>query len=506
MQIQKHFYWFILLCASGMIDAQAATVTTTEAATGSSQLDLLQHHLDSSSTTGTFNQESSAGESVLVNGTVPLNYEYEKSIAVSGITSNSNIIYTLDTSGNRSSGYSISCIDIYHGWSSEGRDQGKVVISYATVAAPTTYVEIVDSATAVYDPPTSSYGRMRITPSSGNSFATGIAKLLFTFPSQENGYAGYSEIDVFGQLSGNIWITQSNETIEVDEGGSPSSDSYQVELLVAPTANVIVTPSWDGSQISVTPSSLTFTTSNYATAQAFTVTAVDDALHEIPRHTSTISHTVSSADGNYNGVTMSEVVAQIADDDEPLLISSGNTNAEVDCSSIDLLQTALSSVQSLGVFDSESSGGAATLYDGIALIATGNPSYSGNTELRAAITSTSSIIFTLNTTAKPNGYTINTIDLYHGWSNDGRDEGRVTIQYSKVSAPDAYYDLLTNCAYDPASSYGRMRFMASSQPYLCTNVAKIKFIFPATQENNYSGYSEIDVFGFIPIGTIFRID
>ena len=67
-----------------------------------------------------------------------------------------------------------------------------------------------------------------------------------------------------------------------------------------------VTPaSSDTAKATVSPASLTFTTTNYATPQTVTVTAVSDAL-DAGQRTATISHTVS-ATGGYDNVTASSV-------------------------------------------------------------------------------------------------------------------------------------------------------------------------------------------------------
>ncbi len=61
-------------------------------------------------------------------------------------------------------------------------------------------------------------------------------------------------------------------------------------------------------------STLTFTPSNWNVAQTVTVTAVDDSLVE-GSHISTITHTSSSADPSYNGIAISNVIANISDND-----------------------------------------------------------------------------------------------------------------------------------------------------------------------------------------------
>ena len=106
-------------------------------------------------------------------------------------------------------------------------------------------------------------------------------------------------------------ISESGGATNVTEGGA--TDTYTIVLNAPPTSDVTVTASVDA-QVTVSPSTLTFTTANYATAQTITVTAVDDASVE-GSHTGTITHVATSSDGNYNGIAISNVTANITDND-----------------------------------------------------------------------------------------------------------------------------------------------------------------------------------------------
>jgi len=59
---------------------------------------------------------------------------------------------------------------------------------------------------------------------------------------------------------------------------------------------------------------LTFTAANWDTAQTVTVTAVDDDVDE-GAHTSTITHAAASADANYNGMAIGNMIAGLTDND-----------------------------------------------------------------------------------------------------------------------------------------------------------------------------------------------
>ena len=120
-----------------------------------------------------------------------------------------------------------------------------------------------------------------------------------------------------------VHISQSGVSTNVTEGGA--TDSYTVVLSSQPTANVTVNISPD-SQVSVDKTSLIFTSANWNTAQTVTVTAVDDSVAEGNR-TVTITHSVSSTDAIYNGISVDNVIAQITDNDTAgVHISRSTTN------------------------------------------------------------------------------------------------------------------------------------------------------------------------------------
>lgn len=97
----------------------------------------------------------------------------------------------------------------------------------------------------------------------------------------------------------------------VTENGA--GDSYQVQLNEAPTANVSVALQTDGSQLSLSTQSLTFTPSNWQTPQSVFVSAVDDGAAEGVR-IQQISHVTSSSDSRYNNRS-SNLSVRINDND-----------------------------------------------------------------------------------------------------------------------------------------------------------------------------------------------
>ena len=112
-----------------------------------------------------------------------------------------SVTYTLPGSAT---GYNLTNISVYGGWGDAGRDQQAYTVYYSTVAAPTNFLQL----TAVSYVPANPSGvqcatRAMLTPVAG-ALAANVAavKFDFTTPPGENGYEGYSEIDVFGTPTG----------------------------------------------------------------------------------------------------------------------------------------------------------------------------------------------------------------------------------------------------------------------------------------------------------------
>ena len=100
--------------------------------------------------------------------------------------------------------------------------------------------------------------------------------------------------------------------------------SYTVVLDSQPTADVVVTV--DGHSVTAVtpnPTILTFTTSNWNTAQTVTVTAGDDT--DTTTDTVTLTHSSASADSNYQGITIANVTVTVTDNDTANLVVSASS-------------------------------------------------------------------------------------------------------------------------------------------------------------------------------------
>ena len=110
-------------------------------------------------------------------------------------------------------------------------------------------------------------------------------------------------------------VTVSATTVSVNEGGN---GTYTVKLDSEPTASVVVTPaSGDAGAVTVSTAAsdntLTFTTSNWQTAQTVTVAGVEDA--DSTDESVTVTHAVSGAGSGYESVTAASVTVAVDDDE-----------------------------------------------------------------------------------------------------------------------------------------------------------------------------------------------
>lgn len=90
------------------------------------------------------------------------------------------------------------------------------------------------------------------------------------------------------------------------------TDKYHLKLSSAPTSDVTIKVLT--TDVTVSPSTLTFTSANWDTAQEVTLTSIDNNIVDGTR-TYVVKHEVTSTDTDYNAKTISDVVVTIADDD-----------------------------------------------------------------------------------------------------------------------------------------------------------------------------------------------
>ena len=96
-----------------------------------------------------------------------------------------------------------------------------------------------------------------------------------------------------------------------------------------------------GSQRTMTPTTLTFSPTNFSAIQTVSVSAVDDALLE-GIHSATIAHSATSPDAAYTGITTNPVSVTITDND--VAVGSPPTVAVASTTTAYLSTSAISSV------------------------------------------------------------------------------------------------------------------------------------------------------------------
>ena len=139
------------------------------------------------------------------------------------------------------------------------------------------------------------------------------ATLSHTVSSTDTDYngIGVSEVDVAVTDDETAGVSIRPEELTIAEG---ASDSYEVVLTSQPSHDVTVTITHSGDRdISIGDQELTFTGSDWETVQAVTVSAAQD--DDASDDTATLSHTVTSADTDYNGIEVSEVDVAVTDDE-----------------------------------------------------------------------------------------------------------------------------------------------------------------------------------------------
>ena len=101
------------------------------------------------------------------------------------------------------------------------------------------------------------------------------------------------------------------------EEGDADGETYTVKLATEPSEEVTVTVSGHGTDVTLNKTTLTFTTSNWDTAQTVTVKAGED--DDGSDDTVTLTH--AAAGGNYEGVS-SDLAVTVADDEKALSTSA----------------------------------------------------------------------------------------------------------------------------------------------------------------------------------------
>ena len=158
-----------------------------------------------------------------------------------------------------------------------------------------------------------------------------------------------------------------------------------------------------------------------------------------------------------------------------------------------LIAGMLPDVVGAGDFQAEGSGGLPVLTDGIV----------GPLAGKATFATAGSGAGQSATYFAPNGWNLAQIVVYSGWGDAGRDGQFYDVSYSTLSDP-ATFRPLVSVDYNPeigsGPSVNRVSITNSTGGLLAAGVAAVKFDFSRqiSQDNAYSGYSEIVLLGTTP--------
>lgn len=123
--------------------------------------------------------------------------------------------------------------------------------------------------------------------------------------------AKISAIEIIPILNSTVLVEPTGGSTTVTESGA--GDTYTVVLNTQPTANVTVTLQ-PGNQVSLNQSTLTFTPGNWNQPQTVAINAINDTAKEGTQEIA-ITHTVSSTDPAYNGLSVDALAVKVIDDD-----------------------------------------------------------------------------------------------------------------------------------------------------------------------------------------------
>ena len=152
-----------------------------------------------------------------------------------------------------------------------------------------------------------------VTAGEDDDTAADAVTLTHTAASMDSDYDGatFDEVTVTITDNDTAGVTVEPTALTVAEGGS---GSYAVVLDTEPAADVVVSVAGvSGTDLSLSATELTYTTSNWSTEQTVTVTAGED--DDSADDTVTLTHTAASMDSDYDGATFDEVTVTITDND-----------------------------------------------------------------------------------------------------------------------------------------------------------------------------------------------
>ena len=171
-------------------------------------------------------------------------------------------------------------------------------------------------------------------------------------------------------------VVQSGGSTSVAESGT--TDTFTVVLNAQPNSNVVISvSSGDTGEATVSPSTLTFTSGNWNSAQTVTVTGVNDNLVDgTQTSTLTLSVVDGSSDNNFDAINDQTVSATTTDNDTAgfTVVQSGGSTSVAESGSTDTFTVVLDAQPNSNVVISVASGdtGEATVSPATLTFTSGN--------------------------------------------------------------------------------------------------------------------------------------
>ncbi len=396
-----------------------------------------------------------------------------------------SVTYTLPASPT---GYDVTNIVVYGGWSDDGHDQQRYIVYYSTVASPATFnqLTLVD-----FNPtpagPVQSATRITLTGTNGSALAKNVAAIRLDFnvlvpPVVEGGYAGYSEIGIagFASAAAPVIATNTTPTLAIDVEGS------SVTFYAAFGSATPLTYQWrkdtGGGPVPISgATSPTLTLNNLQLSDAGSYSLL--ASNASGTAVSTASPlTVNAAPGPDGGGVIVSPATQEGN-------SPFATTWTVPTGS--LIAGQIPNSIGGGNFLNENCGGLPRLTDGTYGVIGGAQN---GTLASCGPNAGTSITYDLASSA--NGYDLTNIVVFSGWSDKGRDGQGYQVLYATAADPNNFI-VLTAVGYNPSGAQTRTANRVTMTPFtgvLAANVVRLQIIF-LNAENGWSGYSEIGVYG-----------
>jgi len=403
-----------------------------------------------------------------------------------------SVTYTL-TNSLSPSGYNLTNIVVYGGWGDAGRDQQAYTVYYAKATAPTSFIQLgVVNFNPVNAAGVQSATRATLTPAAGVLASNVVAVMIdFTTPGVENGFVGYSEIDLYGASVIPVVTQNTLPATAADVVGS------QVTFTAAISANSPIIYQWQkitngvANNIPGATNSPTLTLTNLQLTDTASYQLVVSNANGVAVSSPGVL-TVSSAPAPVNNLVTSYAAQTGLGGAQPSFsptwtVAPGSLIAGQPPGSV-----------GPGNFSLNSGGGVAVLTDGTFGYVVNNGN-STPTEVTCGPGNGAGQSVTYMLTGSATGYNLTNITTYGGWGDSGRDQQAFTIYYATTTAPTTFI-LLTNVNYNPPNPLGvqsaTRATLTPASGFLLTNVAAVKFDFTTPGgENGYCGYSEIDLFG-----------